>query len=433
MQKEQKRKILLWALRLMANLILQKYQPQIVSITGSVGKTSAKEAIFTVLSKKFIVRKNDKNYNNEIGLPLTIIGAESGGSSLGGWLKVFFRWLGQIVLPVKYPKILILEMGADRPGDIKYLTDFVSSTVGVITEISSNHIEFFKTLEAIAEEKGLLVKRLAEKAVAVLNLDNPYISQMQDSVKAAVLSFGFSAEATVRATDVAYNYLGEEIEGINFKLNYKGSSVPVRLNGILARHQIYAALAAAAVGINFNINLVEISEALGTFSSPCGRMNLLKGIKKTHIIDDTYNAAPASTQAALEVLKEIKSLRKIAVLGDMLELGEETENEHAKIGKQLLAMQVDLFFAFGKRMKFALAELEAHGFPKENICSFEEHTLLQDKLKAVIQEGDLILVKGSQGMRMEKIVAEIMAEPLTAEKILCRQNKEWKAKPFMLA
>jgi len=206
----------------------------------------------------------------------------------------------------------------------------------------------------------------------------------------------------------------------------------VRLKNILAKHQVYVALIGAAVGIEFGLNLVEISEFLSGFSSPCGRCKLIEGIKNTNIIDDTYNSSPSSALAALEILQNIKAARKIVVMGDMLELGDETEMSHRGIGRKIFEIKADLFFALGKRMKFATEELERHGFPKESIFYFEDHESLGKKLQEKIREGDLILIKGSQGMRMEKAVEEIMADPMEAENILCRQNPEWKAKSFQM-
>jgi UDP-N-acetylmuramoyl-tripeptide--D-alanyl-D-alanine ligase len=418
-------------LRTLAFLILKKYNPKIVSITGSVGKTSTKEAVFSVLASRFRVRRSEKNYNNEIGLPLTIIGAESGGNSIMGWLKVFLKWLVAIIFPVEYPEILILEMGADRPGDIEYLTSFVKSNVGIVTDVSFSHIEFFENLERVAKEKMSLFQSLDDKSLAIINTDNPYIEKLKGQVKCRLVTFGFSDSAEMRATDVFFNYSeGREIKGLSFKLNYRGTTLPVRLNNVLAKHQIYPALVAVAVGFEFGINLVESTALLVNFSAPRSRLNIVQGIKNTVIIDDTYNASPASVGAALEVLGEIKSSRKIAVLGDMLELGGETEKSHKGIGRKFLEIKGDVFFAIGSRMKFAVAELEQHGFKKENIFSFDNPMDTGKKIQEVMKEGDLVLVKGSQGMRMEKVIEEIMAEPQKAGELLCRQSQEWKVKPF---
>lgn len=431
MNKPQKIIILERILRFMAGAVLWKHKPQVIGITGSVGKTSCKEAVFTVLNGKFFVRKNEKNYNNEIGLPLTIIGVESGENSFWKWTLVFFKWLGVMIFPARYPEILILEMGADRPGDIKYLTDFIKPKIGIITDISGSHLEFFKNLEGIAKEKSMLVRGLNIRGLAILNSDNSYSIKMRNQVKCQVLTFGFSEGADIRSTGVDFNFDEgtHKVKGLSFKLNYKGTSLPVRLNNVLAHHQIYAALAAAAVGVEFGMNLVEISQALEKFSSPTGRMNLISGIKNSSIIDDTYNSSPTSAKAALAVLGIIPAPRKIAVLGDMLELGEDSENLHKNLSKEVLSSGAKIFFAVGKRMQFAVQALEKMNFPEKNIHTFDNSVDAGKKLQEIIQEGDLILVKGSQGIRMEKIVEEVMANPEEFGHLLCRQSEKWKEMP----
>ena len=446
MDNDKSKKLILLekVLKGMAALILEKYNPRIVGITGSVGKTSAKEAVFTVLAGHFRVRKNEKNYNNEIGLPLTIIGVESGGRSFLGWLWVFMRWLWVLLFPVEYPEILILEMGADRPGDIKYLTSLIHPEVAVLTDISGSHLEYFKSIEGVAKEKGTLVRALKKNGTAVLNIDNPHILKLKNKFikekpDMRISTFGFSQEADVRATDILFNYSNGtgsgdvnsgEIRGLSFKLNFKGTSIPIRLNNILADYSVYAALAGVCVGIEMNINLVEIGSGLANFSTPCGRMGLVTGIKKTFIIDDSYNSSPVSASAALSVLDRIKARRKIAVLGDMLELGGGDQEGHESVAKKFLEIKGDIFFAVGKRMKAAGQVLEKHGFGKNKIFYFENPMEAGKKLQKILREGDLILVKGSQGMRMEKITEEIMAEPQKASELLCRQDKKWREKPW---
>ena len=435
-QNHKSKKIILLekTLRVMAILILKKYKPRVIGITGSVGKTSSKEAIYAVLSNHFRVRKTEKNYNNEIGLPLTIIGTESGERSFWKWLGISFKWLAFIIFPLKYPEILILEMGADRPGDIGYLTSFISCEASVITEISGSHLEYFKTIDKIANEKWTLVDNLVAKGFAAINLDNPKLKKLTNQNKRAditFLTFGFSPEADIQATDVLYNYSNgefsdaKEIKGLSFKLNYKGTSIPVRLNNILAKHNIYAALSAIAIGLAFKLNLVEIAGALENFSMPTGRMNLISGIKNTSIIDDTYNSSPISAISALDVLKNINAPRKITVLGDMLELGAEMESGHKDVAKKFLEIKNGIFFAVGERMQFAVEELKKHNINQNRLFVFSDPMSAGKKLKEIIESGDLILVKGSQGMRMEQAVKELMAEPQKAKDLLVRQDKEW--------
>lgn len=426
-------------LRFWAIIILKKYNPRIVGVTGSVGKTSTKEAIFEVMIKYARVRKNEKNYNNEIGLPLTIIGIESGGSSIMKWLLVFTKALWLVIFPVEYPEILVLELSADRPGDMAYLMSFIHCETVVITDISGSHLEFFKNLNGIAKEKWTLIEKALPGALAVVNIDNPTITKFRNQNKnenVEFLTFGFSDEADIQAKEVYFNYSNEEdsakkeIKGLSFKLVYKGTMLPVRLNNVLARHSIYAALAAVAVGIKFKLNLVEIAASLANFSLPSGRATLISGLRDSFIIDDTYNSSPVSAAAALEIMREIKSTRKIAVMGDMLELGKDTEEGHRAVAKKFLEAKGDVFFAVGRRMQFAVEELKKHNFPSGNIFIFPDPTHAGKKLKEIMRAGDLILVKGSQGMRMEKVVEEVMSEPEAASYLLCRQDEAWRKKDW---
>lgn len=429
--KSKKIKILEKILRIMALLVLKRYRPKVIGITGSVGKTSSKEAVFAVLTKKFTVRKNEKNYNNEIGIPLTIIGVETGGSSLIAWAKIFFKWIGIVIYKSNYPEILILELGVDRPGDMQYLLSFIKPTIGVVTNISSSHIEFFKTLDNIAKEKGKLIEALPEDGFAILNADDLRISKFAERTKARIISFGFTQDAQINAEYESYYYEEEIPKGISFKLRHDGTSMPIRLNQMLAEHQINAALSAVAVGIALKINLVEIAVSLENFTPPAGRLNVIKGVNESQLIDDTYNASPTSTNAALDVLGKLRAKRKIVVLGDMLELGNETEIGHRSVGKKVFEIMPALFFAIGERMKFAIAELKNLGYEDKNIFQFTSPIEAAKKIKEIIEKGDLILIKGSQGMRMEKAVFDLMENKQEAKSLLCRQSSDWVKKPFM--
>jgi len=417
-------------LRFMAVAVLKRHKPKIVAVTGSVGKTSAREAIFTVLSSKYKVRQNLKNYNNEIGIPLTIIGAESGNKNIFKWMWVILKWFFTLIFP-KYPEILIFELGVDRPGDMKYFMSFIKPDVGVIINVSISHIEFFKTVENIAKEKRILVESLPPDGLAILNADDELTSQMSLHTKAQVMTYGQDENASINASNLLYNYQDGQPDGISFKLNYEGKNIPIRLRNLLATHYVYAALAGISVGIFFKMNIVDIAKALEFLRAPIGRLNLIDGARGSYIIDDTYNASPISTLAALNVLDQLEARRKIAVLGDMLELGDQTESGHREVGKKIFSAKVNLFVAVGKRMQYAIKQLREMGFSKSNIWYFESPLEAAKKIAEIIQEDDLILVKGSQGMRMEKIVEEIVADKSQAEKILCRQNKEWKRKPFV--
>lgn len=423
------KKIVQKTLALLARAILRKYRPKVIGVTGSVGKTSTKQAIFKVLSLKFNVRQNIKNYNNEIGLPLTIIGASSGGRSIWGWLGVLIKALVLLAWRDKnYPKILVLEMAVDRAGDMKYLTDLAPCDISVVTNISPVHLEFFKTLDRIAKEKSVIISHLGKNDWAVLNGDNRHVAEMEQLVKGRVIKYGVTNDqAQIRASEVVISKdIGQQVVGLSFKLSYQGSTVPVLLPNILGEHLIYAALAAAAVGIINGMNLLEISEALRLFEAPKGRMHLLAGIKNTFIIDDSYNAGPDSMVAALAVLGKLNVLqKKVAVLGDMLELGEYTVEAHQNIGKLVAENRINILITVGERAKIIASEAEKCGISPENIFSFSDSESAGRFIQDRIEQGDFILVKGSQGMRMEKIVKEIMAEPLKAKELLVRQDKPW--------
>ncbi len=426
------KKIIQLKLKFLAKIILAKYKPEIVGVTGSVGKTGTKEAIYTVLSYRFKVRRSIKNYNNELGVPLTVIGAEAPGRSLWAWLRIFLR-AGRLIIrkDKNYPKILVLEMGVDRPGDMDYLLSIVKCRVGVITSIGSSHLEFFKSFRGIQKEKRKIIEKINKGGWAVLNYDDKSVREFSQKSTNKVLSYGFEEKADVRAQNLVFKFEEdgdiEDMSGISFKLNYEGSVVPITLPRTIGYSAIYAALAGAAVGIGYNMNLVEISRALKDFYLPPGRMNLIKGIKHTLIIDDTYNASPQSTNSALEFIRKIdlgEKGRKWAILGDMMELGSYTEKGHLLVGKEVFESGFDILVVVGERaLDIARAAREA-GMRKEDIFNFDASPEAGRFVQERMEEGDLLFIKGSQKVRMEKIVKEIMADPLNAPNLLVRQGWE---------
>jgi len=425
------KKILQLKLKILSRLILKKYQPVIVGITGSIGKSSAKEAIYEVLKDKLRVRNSFKNYNNEIGLPLTIIGVESPGRNLFGWLKVFIYSLKLILVKDKnYPQVLVLEMGVDRPGDMDYLTSIAPVNVGVVTAVSYSHLEYFGSIVNIKKEKQVLIEKLDAKGLAVLNFDNEYTREMAEVSKARILSYGLKEGANLQAQDIVYNFTkpGYELSGINFKLNYNGSIVPVSMNNIMSETALYAALAAAAVAIYFDFNLIEVAGALSEFSLPKGRMNLLPGIKHSFIIDDTYNSSPEAALAAVDILSRVKiddSAEKYAVMGDMLEIGSYTEEGHQLVGRKIASSGINQLIAVGEKSRGFIRGAKEEGMEDDYIFYFDKPDEAAKFLKNRIKAGDVLLVKGSQGARMEKVVKELLAEPDRAEELIVRQSKEW--------
>jgi len=426
-----KKKLLEKILRFMARVVLEKYHPIIIGITGSVGKSSTKEAVALIVSRAYFVRKAEGNYNNEIGIPLTIIGAKSGGASIFAWGKIICKWLWMVIFPIRYPEVLVLEMGIDRPLDMEYLLSFVSVKIGVVTQISSSHIAFFGSLGNIAKEKGKLLASLPPDGFAILNSDDKNVIRMQEKTRAKTLTYGFGLDAMLRADNLLFHRDVKRVEGFSFKLNYEGKTIPVRLPKIIARHHISGALAGVAVGVALKMNLVEIAEALENFEPLPGRLRILPGKNGMTLLDDTYNASPVSTRAALETLGEFMAPRKVVILGDMLELGSDAVEEHAMLATDVVASGAQIVVTVGKHMRSLYEALLSSGFPSRQAHWFPYPSSILENLSGIIRSEDLILIKGSRGMRMEKITEALLIDPSARVTLLCCQSEEWRRRPFI--
>jgi len=434
------KKILQFILAILARMTLKRYKPTVIGITGSVGKTSTKEAIFSVLRKKYAVRAPEKNFNNEIGLPLTILGRSYYGKNVFGWLAAFLGAVMKIIIRDRnYPEILILEYGIDKPGDMDYLVAIARPKIAIVTAVGDVpvHVEFFEDAEGVVKEKAKIIKALPQDGCAILNHDDYAVYDMKSKTKARVLTFGVEEHADIKITNYQLlsakdGEVGDVPAGISFKIEHAGNLVPIRLQNVFGLPQTYAAAAAAAVGVFLGMNLVEVAEALKDFMPPPGRLRLIKGVKNSFILDDSYNAAPEAMLAAIAALKELPAKRKIAVLGDMLEIGRYSEQVHRAVGDKV-AEFVDLLFVVGPRAKFIADEAMTRGIEKggrvlqpDQVFEFDDSINAADILEPLIKEGDLILVKGSQALRMERVVEGIMAHPDKASELLVRQDEHWK-------
>lgn len=417
-------------LKLLAKLTINKYRPGIIGVTGNVGKTSVKEAIAAVLKRERKVNSSSKSFNNEIGLPLAVLGDWPDTGGVYFWFKVIIKSIGQLIWKnPNYPDILILEYGVDRPGDMDYLLAIARPSVGVLTAVGDIpvHVEFFAGPEGVLKEKSKLIMSLPTTGFTVLNADDAGVLELKSKSRGHVITFGFSEMSEMRIINFE-NWFDGKNGGVSFKLSYGGNVVPVKINGFLGKTQAYASAAAAAVGLIFGLNLVKISEALTTYEGPPGRMRILPGLKNTVIIDDTYNASPLAMQAALETVGSFKAKRKIGVLGDMLEIGRYTFEAHENIGR-LAAKTLNLLLTVGIRGKIIAETAKTAGLAEKNIFHFNTVNEIGPFLQSRLQKGDLILIKASQAVRLEKVVEEIMAEPAKTEKLLVRQNKAWLNKP----
>jgi len=416
-----------------AILIIKKYKPKIIAVTGSVGKTSTKDAVFAVMSSEYFVRKSEKSYNSDIGIPLTILGCPNAWFNPILWLRNIIIGLELIVFKSEYPEWLILEVGADRPGDIKEITKWLRPQIVVLTSFAKVpvHIEFFKNREQVIREKQYLVDALKHDGTLIVNGNDEDSMKIKESSKNISFVYGTDKLADLIATE-AVNYYDQDkkIEGLTFKVEYEGNIVPIVIKGSLGAKSIYSSLAAIAVGLTQKINIVKSAEALLGLEVSKGRMRIINGIKGTTIIDDSYNSSPVALASALYSLKHIKTkrnARKFAILGDMMELGKHSSDEHYKAGK-IVAEVCDVLYTVGIRSRKIVGGALDGLMDEKNIFQFDDSVTAGKALQDMIKKNDIMLIKGSQSTRMEKTILEVMLEPERAEELLVRQEEEWKIK-----
>lgn len=414
----------------LARRVIRRYVPHVVGITGSYGKTSAKEAIAAVLGYRYNVRRNAKSFNNEYGVPFTIIGVGESGGGVRRVLAAVIHGLRLLWTRAAYPTVLVVEMGADRPGDIARLVDLVPVTVGVLTSIGPVHLRQFGTVDAVFAEKSLLATAIPPTGWAVLNGDDRRLCSLAEAAPVRIVSYGYQSGVAVRCLDAGVGTAADGTIGMLLTLAVGVQSVPVFLRGVVGRHTAYAALAAAATGIAFSMDLVDIAAGLRMFEPPPGRMRLVSGIKQTTLIDDTYNSSPETCTAALEALREYPAEgRRYALLGDMADLGTATEPAHRGVGTTVVEEQIDVLVTVGEKMKYAADEARKTGMREGLVFSFDDARSAARFVQERIRPGDAVLIKGSQVMRMERAVEELMAEPDKAASLLVRQDPKWKRTP----
>lgn len=420
-----------------AKVVLRKYRPFIIAVTGSVGKTSTKDAIFEVVKNTIKSRKSMKSFNSELGVPLTVLGLENKWSSTFGWLSNIMRGFMMIILPTPFPELLVLEVGADHPDDIKRITRWLTPDITVVTRIPDLpvHVEYFSSPEEVKKEKAELVKATKRTGVFVANADDPAVVGMSSLTRAHMLTYGFGETAMVRGSKPEIAYREKDGRnypvGMMFHIDYHGEEYPILLMGILGAHICSAALAACAVGVSRGIPMNHIIAALSVLETPRGRMRIIPGISGSTIIDDSYNSSPVALAAALEVLHEIDAKHRIAVLGDMLELGKYSNTEHWDVGRNV-GSWADELVTVGQRARGIAEGAKTAGLLEGKIRTFANSKEAGQWLIPEIKTGDVILVKGSQGsgenmIRMERAIKEIMAHPEDADKLLVRQEPEWLA------
>ena len=363
------------ALQQIARFWRRKLDLRVIGITGSVGKSTTKEMIAEVLSTRYRTLKSPGNLNNEIGLPMTVTRLSSG-----------------------YQRA-VMEMGFYVPGEIAFLCDIALPQIGVVTNIGTVHAERAGSQEAIARGKAELVQALppAPDGVAILNFDDQWVRKMEEKTKARVFFYGLSPEAHLWADKVE----GLGLEGIRFRLHYQGETLHVRIP-LIGRHSVHTALRAAAVGLVEGMNWQEILEGLSQGHTQL-RLVAVRSESGALLLDDTYNASPESMLAALNLLDELDG-RKVAVLGDMLELGPYERGGHEMVG--LRAAQVaSVLLTFGERAHIIAEAARRPSGKRRTILEFDQFEPLVEWLKTNLTGDDVVLIKGSHGLRMDRITS----------------------------
>lgn len=425
------RRVLILLLTWEARLVLLRHKPQVIAITGSVGKTTTKDAIYAVISAHRRAAKSQKSFNSDLGVPLAILGLDNPWSDPILWAIALVKGL-LVALRPGYPEWLVLEVGADRPGDIRAIARWLLPQHVVFTGVPAipPHIEYFASAEHVFREKRSLIEYLRPGGKAFVNADDIRAEELKASFRSAFVSYGFSESADFRAGHDEIEFDDKRPTGMRFRLEYAGASVPVALQGALGRPRIYAALAALAVADALGMDAVSAAHALSAWEPAPGRMRLIPGVEDSLIIDDTYNASPAAALAALDTLAAIRNRsRKIALLGDMLELGKESKEAHVAVGERA-AKTVSMLITVGFRAR-AIGEAALDtGLTDDKIREYEQGEAMRAarELLPELRKNDIILIKGSQGMRMEFAVRELMAHPEDAKKLLVRQDEAWQTR-----
>ncbi len=410
------KKIIIKLLTWEARVVLARHKPMVVAITGSLGKTGTKDAVAAALSAKYSVRKSQKSFNSEFGIPLTILGLPNAWSSPLKWLVNLVEGFWISLFGREYEEVLVLEIGADKPGDISSVAKWLKAQIVIITAVPEVpvHREFYKDSGAVLAEKASLVQALVEGGLLLTGDD--------ERVSGIINKIGEARRVKYDNVDIIYNN-GKPI-GTEFTVGAQR----VQRVGVLGEHQGYAIAFALAVAEHLDIDVEKVVGSLESAELTPGRMRVLNGINNSTIIDDSYNSSPTALRAALKALNSLKiEGKKVAILGDMKELGDASDREHRKAGAQIASV-VDELYTIGTQARLIASEAVKRGLQEEVVHSYKEGeaSTIGSRLAQTIVSGDVVLVKGSQGgIRLEQAVKELLQDKSKARELLVRQDKEW--------
>lgn len=377
-----------------ARHVLAARKVDVVGITGSLGKTSTKEAIAAVLGTRQPVFRNYGSYNGRFGLPIAL-------GRLGD-----------------RECLAVLEMACDTLDEIRVLADVTRPRVGVVTVVSHSHLQFLGSLEAVAREKGRLVEALPPEGTAILNDDDARVRAMSEHTRARVMTYGLSPRADLWADEVHTSP-----EGTRLCAHWRGEKVPLHI-AFIGAHHAYTALAAAAVGLTYGLSWASIARGLDSVATLPGRTRLLEGVNGCRLLDDSYNADPASTIAALEALRALPAQRRLVLLGDMTQLGDYAEEGHRLVGIRCAGV-ADILVTKGELARIAADEAMSHGLPRARVHITYAAEDAVRALRDDLRPGDLLLVKGSPEARLEAATRDLLSDRSAAARLLPRQHRGW--------
>lgn len=405
-----------WVFRVFAKGILRRYRPTVIAVAGSIGKTATKEAIAAGLDDgDQQVRKTTGSFNAEIGVPVTII---SGGRARRGWwqwMHVVFEAKKLLFWPKRpYPKILVLELGADKPGDLTTLLSVAQPSIGVLTAITAEHLEFFGDMNAITNEESQVITTLQTDQTGIVNVDEPNAAAAVKAWPGTLLRYGWSTGADIRAIQQQHDVNDRGLPiNTKYTVSVGGEEVTLAIPGVLGRHQAYPILAALAVSQAIGKPLSVTVQNLRAYQPPPGRMRLFDGTAGSLIIDDSYNASPAAMQAALTSLFDLHHPgRKFAILGQMSELGPDAVRWHEQVGLAIPSRALEGLITVGPLAERIGKAAHDHGMASKRILNVPNAEAAALAVQAMLRSGDAVLIKGSRyASQLEKAVALLLEHP----------------------
>ncbi|MEI7512332.1 MAG: UDP-N-acetylmuramoyl-tripeptide--D-alanyl-D-alanine ligase [Candidatus Uhrbacteria bacterium] len=433
--------------------VIAREKPLIIAITGSVGKSTAKQAIGAVLRSDLperAIRVPQGSYNNELGLPLTIFGCESPGRSVMAWSALLFRaWAMSVGLQKTGIRVFVLEMGADKPGDLEYLTSIAPPDIAIVTGITAGvdsglvpvHAANYPDIDALVQEKSMLIKRLKPGGMAILNADDPKVFGMRHLTGERVFTFGEADGTDIHI--IAKEIVSEETPsglmptGLRTVLELYHRRTEMVIPGVYGTSVAYAIAAGFCTAYAIDALPEDLQTIPEHFVPAKGRTRIISGIKRTALFDDTYNASPTAVIQSLRDLGSVKvnpGQRKIACLGEMRELGEKAADMHRRVGVEAAKAGIDVLVCCGIFGPAMMEGALANGMLQDQVKCMEDTPEAGIYIQQILKPGDIVLAKASQGtletkgVRMERVIKELMAEPARASELLVRQEVAWQRK-----